>query len=76
MLEVARKRLRALIRFVGTTERKIVYTDFQDELVGVRDEEAVVIPTMTGAQYDPGGHPNSPTCGHPKIPHLTESLAP
>ena len=19
----------------------------------------------------PGGHPNSPTCGHPKIPHLT-----
>ena len=21
----------------------------------------------------PGGHPNSPTCGHPKIPHLTGS---
>jgi len=24
----------------------------------------------------PGGHPNSSTCGHPKIPHLTESVAP
>ena len=20
---------------------------------------------------DPGGHPNSPTCGHPKLPHLS-----
>jgi putative transposase len=19
----------------------------------------------------PGGHPNSPTCGHPKLPHLS-----
>jgi hypothetical protein len=21
----------------------------------------------------PGGHPNSPSCGHPKFPHLTMS---
>ena len=26
--------------------------------------------------YHPGGHPKSPTCGHPKIPHLTELVAP
>jgi hypothetical protein len=24
----------------------------------------------------PGGHPKSPTCGHPKIPHLSEPGAP
>jgi hypothetical protein len=28
-----------------------------------RDEQEV-------AGYAPGGHPNSPTCGHLKIPHL------
>ena len=38
------------------------------------------VPDLTGATLttavDPGGHPNSPTCGHPKIPHLTELVAP
>ena len=23
------------------------------------------------AETRPGGHPNSPSCGHPKLPHLT-----
>jgi hypothetical protein len=23
----------------------------------------------------PGGHPNSPTCGHPKLPHSSGSIS-
>jgi type I restriction enzyme R subunit len=32
--------------------RKIVYTDFKDEVLGVREEQAVQVPKMTGAQYE------------------------
>lgn len=32
MLEVARRRVRALVRFVESTKRAIVYSDFEDEL--------------------------------------------
>lgn len=51
-LEEVRVRLRGLVPFLDRQQRTLVYTDFQDELVGVRDEEAIVIPRMTGAQYE------------------------
>ena len=51
-LEDVRVRLRGLVPFLDRHERTLVYTDFKDELVGVRDEEAVVIRKMTGAQYE------------------------
>jgi type I restriction enzyme R subunit len=50
-LEELRLRLRGLVQFLDRKKRKIVYTDFQDEVLGVRDEAAVRIPKMTGAQY-------------------------
>ena len=37
--------------FLDKKKRKIVYTDFQDEFMGVR-EVAPVMPKMTGAQYE------------------------
>lgn len=50
-LEELRLRLRGLMPFLDRKKRKIVYTDFQDEVLGVREEEAVYMPKMTGAQY-------------------------
>ena len=52
MLEDMRLRLRGLVPFLDKQKRKIVYTDFKDEIVGVREEEAVAMPKMTGAQYE------------------------
>ncbi|MFP4495209.1 MAG: type I restriction-modification enzyme R subunit C-terminal domain-containing protein, partial [Halochromatium sp.] len=51
-LEELRLRLRGLVPFLDKTKRKIVYTDFKDEVIGVRDEEAIAIPKMTGVQYE------------------------
>ena len=51
-LEEMRLRLRALVPFLDKKKRKIVYTDFQDEVMGVRDEQAVYMPKMTGVQYE------------------------
>ncbi|MEA3642162.1 MAG: DEAD/DEAH box helicase family protein [Lamprobacter sp.] len=51
-LEELRLRLRGLVPFLDKTKRKIVYTDFKDEVLGVRDEATVAIPTMTGVQYE------------------------
>ena len=50
-LEELRLRLRGLVPFLDKKKRKIVYTDFKDEVLGVREEQAVHIPKMTGAQY-------------------------
>jgi type I restriction enzyme R subunit len=50
-LEDLRLRLRGLVPFLDKKERKVVYTDFQDEVLGVREETPVVVPKMTGAQY-------------------------
>ena len=50
-LEELRLRLRGLVPFLDKKKRKIVYTDFKDEVLGVREELAVHIPKMTGAQY-------------------------
>ena len=51
-IEDLRLRLRVLVSFLDKKKRKIVYTDFQDEVVGVREEPAIYMPKMTGAQYE------------------------
>ena len=51
-LEELRLRLRGLVPFLDKKKRKIVYTDFQDEVMGVRDEAIIDMPKMTGAQYE------------------------
>ena len=50
-LEDLRLRLRGIVPFLDKKKRKIVYTDFQDEVMGVREEPALYMPKMTGAQY-------------------------
>lgn len=50
-LEELRVRLRGLVPLLDRKKRKIVYTDFKDEVLGVRVEDVVTVPTMTGAQY-------------------------
>ena len=51
-LEDLRLRLRGLVPFLDKKKRKIVYTNFQDEVVGVREERTLYMPKMTGAQYE------------------------
>jgi len=50
-LEELRSRLRGLVPFLDKKKRNIVYTDFKDEVLGVKEEQAVYIPKMTGTQY-------------------------
>lgn len=50
-LENMRMRIRGLVQFLDKKKRKIVYTDFKDEVLGVRPEEVIHMPKMTGAQY-------------------------
>lgn len=51
-LEELRLRLRGLVPFLDKKKRKIVYTDFQDEVMAVREEEVAFIPKMTGLEYE------------------------
>lgn len=51
MLEDMRRRLRGLVPFLDKKHRNTVYTDFKDELIGVRETTAIEIPKMTGVQY-------------------------
>lgn len=51
-LEELRLLLRGLVLLLDKTKRNIVYTDFKDEIMGVREEVAVYMPKMTGAQYE------------------------
>ncbi|MFC1544170.1 DEAD/DEAH box helicase family protein [Gemmatimonadota bacterium] len=51
-LEEMRLRLRALAPFIDKKKRKIVYTDFQDEVMAVREGVVDSMPKMTGAQYE------------------------
>ena len=51
-LEELRLRLRGLVPFLDKKKRKIVYTDFQDEVIAVREEDVIYLPKMTGAQYE------------------------
>ena len=41
-----------LVPFLDKKKRKIVYTNFQDEVVDIREERALYMPKMTGAQYE------------------------
>ncbi|MEM7245920.1 MAG: DEAD/DEAH box helicase family protein [Acidobacteriota bacterium] len=52
VLEDLRLRLRGLVPFLDKKKRKTVYTNFQDEFMGVREERAVYMPKMTSAQYE------------------------
>jgi len=52
MLEDMRLRLRGLVPFLDKKKRKIVYTNFQDEIIGVREDAPVYMPKMTGVQYE------------------------
>ena len=38
--------------FLDKKKRKIVYTDFQDEVMAVREPVVFDMPKMTGAQYE------------------------
>ena len=52
LLEELRLWLRGLVPFLDKKKRKIVFTDFQDEVLSVREEPGVYMPRMTGAQYE------------------------
>ena len=47
-LEDMRLRLRGLMPLLDKRERKVVYTDFKDEVLGVREETVIEMPKMTG----------------------------
>lgn len=51
-LEEMRLRLRGLVPFIDKKERKVVYTDFKDEVTAVHDEVIIPIPKMTSEQYE------------------------
>lgn len=51
-LEELRLRLRGLMPFLDRKKRKIVYTDFQDEVMSIRWEAPYNMPKMTGVQYE------------------------
>ena len=51
-LEELRMRLRGLVPFLTKKTRKVVYTDFQDEITAVREDAAAYLPRMTGVQYE------------------------
>ena len=51
-LEELRLRVRRLVPFLDKKKQKIVYTDFQDQVTGVREEEVVYMPKMTGVQFE------------------------
>lgn len=51
-LEELRIRIRNLVQFIDKQERKNVYSNFKDEIVGSRVGEAFVVPKMTGPQYE------------------------
>lgn len=50
-IEDLRIRLRGLVQFIDKSKRKIVYTDFEDEIIGVRPDDGLIMPKMTGKQY-------------------------
>ena len=51
-LEELRLRLRGLVPFLDRKKQKVVYTDFQDQVTGVREEAVGYMPKMTGIQYE------------------------
>jgi len=51
-LEDMRVRLRGLVPLLEKKKRSIVFTDFEDEVKGVRTDEPISMPKMTGLQYE------------------------
>jgi type I restriction enzyme, R subunit len=51
-LEEMRLRLRGLMPFLDKQKRKVVYTNFQDQVLRVREEHGLYMPKMTGIQYE------------------------
>jgi len=51
-IEDLRLRLRGIVPFLDKKTRTIVYTNFEDEVTGIREEPALPTPRMTGAQYE------------------------
>jgi type I restriction enzyme R subunit len=51
-LEQLRLRLRVLVPFLDKKKRKVVYTNFKDEIMGVREDAPIHMPRMTGVQYE------------------------
>ena len=45
---------------------------FRAKQLGEADAVLLLLQTPTSGAYIPGGHPNSPTCGHPELLHLIE----
>jgi type I restriction enzyme R subunit len=52
VLEDLRLRVRGLVPLLDKQSRDDVYTDFQDEIVATRSEQAVPMPKMTGVEYE------------------------
>ncbi len=51
-LEEMRLRLRGVVPFLDKKRRKVVYTDFKDEVMGVREDTVLPLPRMTSVQYE------------------------
>ena len=51
-LEEVRLRMRGLIPFLDRKQRPIVYTDFEDEVLGTDQVKDLGLPKMTGTQYE------------------------
>ena len=56
---------------------RVVYTDFQDQVKGVREEEVVYMPKMTGVQYEKKaqGLPEEPPRPHRHPPSTNQPAA-
>lgn len=52
ILEDLRIRLRALVPFIDKRERKIVYTNFKDDILEIKKDAPFDMPKMTSTQYD------------------------
>jgi type I restriction enzyme, R subunit len=50
-LEEMRLRLRELVPLLDKTKRHLVYTNLEDEILGVNDDAIIEIPRMTGMEY-------------------------
>lgn len=52
LLEELRLKMRDLIQFTDKKKRGNVYSDFTDTVEGIRIQDVVVVPPMTGPQYE------------------------
>ncbi|MFQ6614340.1 MAG: DEAD/DEAH box helicase family protein, partial [Fidelibacterota bacterium] len=52
MLEEMRLRLRGIVPFLDKKKRTVLYTNFKDEILVIRDDGGISVPKMTGAQYE------------------------